>query len=166
MGRFVCKTLTLVPGWSEMQDTEVSGNNLVEAVSRWTAAVLTGWAYRLQFESLRAVAIDSHPWHGSLWVALLTENEVQLVKDNKWAIGDWRWAQTEKVGPSLENMIKRSYEGDSALSKQESDERFFLDLAAGLTSREVKKALEVYTLSDDFEFGVFNPDSPKRNYVA
>ena len=144
----------------------IESSGLVTAVSEWTAAVLRGWSYRMQFETLRAVALDAHPWHGWLWVSSLTENEVPLVQEAKWAIGDWRWAQTETVSSSLKEMLQRSYEEHPGLSKQENLDRLFLDFASGLKSIEVGRALEAYNLSEDFEFGVFNPDSPSdENYV-
>ncbi len=135
-------------------------------VVSWTAGVLRGWAYRMQFETLRAVALDCHPWHSQLWVSILTENEIPRVRETKWEIGDWRWAQTEPVGDALATNLAASYEQLKTSSETDALDPLFLTLANCLVSQEVAEALKRYTVADDFELAVFNPDSPSlRNYV-
>jgi hypothetical protein len=144
--------------------------HFVSDVANSTASILMNWASRLKYETIRAVALDSAPWHGQCWIALLTTQEdFPEDKCGKWAIGDWRWNELEEVRADLCRIIRLYYEGETETDREKTlEERadvIFQCLADALQSDVVAASLRKFNLAADFELGVFNPDDSKnQNY--
>jgi hypothetical protein len=135
------------------------------------------WSGRWKFESIRALALDCAPWHGSIGLCLLTTRE-DFPEDEygKWALGDWRLQDfTGSIGAEgwpavqdLEQIMQQYYEGqamtDADREPVERAQVIFRCCATALLSDKVAAALKHYDLSADFEIGVFDPDHPGTNY--
>lgn len=128
----------------------------------------------LSGEVLRAVALECVPWHGRVLVHVLTGREVfDEAQTGKWDMASWRcsaltetpygtWRGFEELGRRAQAIYEAAEEPRSAV------EALCSRCVAALTSPQVRALLdESYTLADDFEFGVFEPDDPdQRNHCG
>ena len=142
-----------------------------------TAAELDYWQSRWKVETIRALALDCHPWHGGIGLCLLTTREEFADDDlGKWALGDWRLQDfTSSVGApgwpavkDLEQRMQQYYNGETEtdvdLEPADRADVIFRCCAKALCSDVVATSLKRYRRGGDFEVGVFDPDHPARNY--
>jgi hypothetical protein len=145
-------------------------------LSRCIAHELDFWWSMLQFETLRAIALDCAPWGPSLNLGLLTTQEsFSEAECGKWALGDWRLYDFTGTycGPwpaarELIQFMHQYYEGqtttDTDRERAERVDVLCRCCAKALLSEEVAAALQRFHLTDDFEAGAFDSDRPDTNY--
>lgn len=138
---------------------------------------LNGVKIQLQYDEIRALAIDCHPWFGSLNLCILTGREdFSVEEDGKWSIADWRYfdftSTPNENWPYAKDLIQqmKAYY-DSSLDEDRAScvESIFRACAKALLSPAVSRSLEFYgfKLTSDFEFGVFDHDHPEKgNYCT
>lgn len=142
---------------------------LVGEVISSLGLILNSWSMQLKYETIRAIAIDCAPWFGTCWVAILTTQEdFDEAEIGKWSIGDWRWNEVDEVGGKTVGLIKQYYEGETLSdldkSSEERAEIVFEALAKSLKAKDLVEVYSRFQQADDFELGVFNMDSPEKNY--
>ncbi len=152
--------------------------SLIDMVPRdWTprlalaiAGALREFASHVGTEPLAMLALDCHPWHGSIGIAVLTAKEVAADRalDNPAEMAAWRffdfasefdsWHAATALG---QEMKAAYYSGD----RPAVVEAFFSACAAAITSDAVAVALEGFIRVDDFRLSAAHPDD-RREFVS
>ena len=128
----------------------------------------------LSGDTVRAVALECVPWHGRVMLHVLTDREAfDEGEQGKWAMASWRcsaltetpygtWKGFEDLGRTASAIYDVAEEPRSAV------EALCSRCVAALTSPQIRALLDgSYTLAEDFEFGVFEPDDPgQRNHCG
>jgi hypothetical protein len=134
------------------------------------AAALREFAPKVGAEPLAMLALDCHPWHGSIGIAALTAKEVAADKalDDPAEMAAWRFFDFacdfdswRVAGVLAQEMKSAYYSGD----RPAVVEAFFSACAAAITSDAVGGALESFTRVDGFRLSVAHPDNG-REYVS
>ena len=131
------------------------------------AATLREFAPRIGAEPLAMLALDCHPWNGTLGLAALTATEV--VSDNLLAdpaeMAAWQHFDYAGELPSwqaasgLGKRMKSAYE---AGDRPAVSEAFFRAAAAALTSHVVSDSLAAFSRTDNFRLSVAHPDDGRE----
>lgn len=150
------------------------------ALAERIALELNGIAPQLQFDRLRAMTLDCHPWNGAIFLSLLTEREEPRVQGGaKWEhVANWRYfdfpSTPNQHWPYAHDLIEQAsaFYQEAIANGEGPDDRMDTLLkacAAALTSTTVANALNQYGIqrAPDFELGVFDPDNASSpNYCA
>ncbi len=116
------------------------------------------------------LALDCHPWHGSIGIAVLTAKEVAAGRalDDPAEMAAWRLFDFARnfgswqVVSALGKEMKSAYESGD---RPEVVEAFLRACATAVTSYPVTKALESFMLVDGFRLSVAHPDNG-REFVS
>ena len=128
-------------------------------------------------ELISALAIDCHPWHGTIELCFLTPQD----SVGKWHLADWKyfqftdpeacggWEEAQELCLLMQEEWEACFcDGDSEHERAQAKlvaEKFFRCCAAALKSDGVQRALKCYKSTNDFEVWVGDPDDPSdRNY--
>jgi len=123
---------------------------LVNELASAIAAELKSKIALLHVHTIGALAIDGHPWHGWALLSVLVDSD----EYRKWDIGSWKYQDlsSDWLSPdSSESLFKLEHE------------TFFNVCAKALCSKAVKAALNDFSLADDFEVYIANPDDPNES---
>ena len=128
------------------------------------------FATRVGSEPLAILAMDCHPWHGTLGLAALTATEVaadKLLADPA-EMAAWRYfdftrdLSSWQPASDLGERMKSAYENGDRRAVADA---FFRACVAAMTSKVVRDALAVFVRIDDFRLSVPQPDD-RREFVA
>ena len=142
-----------------------------DTLAQVIANTLEALAPRLQDESLSMIALDCHPWHGSLYLAILKQSEVDTdpALADPEEMADWDLydcgdglAQWEAVVPLAEEMGRAYSDADDPAPIAEQCLRAS---AAALTHPAVQNVLKNFRLADGFRLSVAHPDSGQEYVV-
>jgi hypothetical protein len=134
------------------------------------AGALREFASQVGTESLAMLALDCHPWHGSIGIAALTANEVvaDCALNDPAEMAAWRFFDFARdfdswqVAAVLGQEMKLAYySGD----RPAVVEAFFGASAAAIESNAVAEELEGFTRVDGFRLSVAHPDNG-REFVS
>jgi hypothetical protein len=127
------------------------------------AAAVREFAPKLRGEAVALLAVDCHPWHGSIALAILTVAEVAadgLLADPA-EMAAWRhydfarglssWQPVAGLGQEMQ----AAYE---AGDRPAVGEAFLRACAAAVSSPQVAASLELLERSGDFRISVAHPD--------
>lgn len=140
------------------------------------AAELDHQAEQLRPHELRAVALDCHPWHSILDLAVLTDAD----DADKWEIGDWQlypltpedddaapWTAAGSWARLAREYWESAVAGNSHERGEQAADRLFQSCARALESAGVRSTLAKFRLAEDFQLYVGNPDDPdETNYCS
>jgi hypothetical protein len=134
------------------------------------AAALREIASQIGAEPLTMLALDCHPWHGSIGVAVLTAKEVAADKalDNPAEMEAWRFFDfasdfsSWQVTTVLAEEMKIAYYSGERPAVVEA---FFTACAKAITSDSVSEAISGFTRDGGFRLSVAHPDNG-REYVS
>ena len=117
------------------------------------------WRYRFKNETILSLAIDCAPWNGSLDLCLLVNSDLDG-KSDKYDISSWRWFQfTNPSSGGWAAVQELATQMKDVYSSEKFKQDFFFEIcAASLTSDKVNEALKGYSLEENFEFIVTDPD--------
>lgn len=143
---------------------------------------LNGVKMQLRYDKIRALAIGCFPWHGSLYLSILTGREdfCEEKENNrdfgKWSTAEWRYndftSTPDENWPYAKDLTEQMtayYNSGDERERLLRADNIFRACAKALLSPTVSRALEFYgfNLSADFEFGVIDYDHPnKGNYCS
>ena len=147
-----------------------------EQLAECIANELNVWAPRLEFEVVRALAVDCSPWNvagQSLSLSVLTEREHAETDREEWAVADWRlfnftqtanahWAQAA----DLDSIARAHFAEASASAKAERRDQLCRACASALRMARVAEALSKLHLSADFQLYAGHADAPKHNFAT
>jgi hypothetical protein len=134
------------------------------------AGALREFTQHVGAEPLVMLALDCHPWHGSIGIAALTANEATADKalNDPAEMAAWRFFDFARdfdswqVATVLGQQMKSAYySGD----RPAVVEAFFSACAAAITSNVVGEAIESFIRLDGFRFSVAHPDNG-REFVS
>jgi hypothetical protein len=179
--RIACGRYTLPDSTGSSDNVVVFNFNedtFAAALAKRIALELNGVSLQLQYDSIRALALDCFPWFGYLHLCILTDREdFDEEANGKWRMAEWRYhdftGSPDGQWPYARDLIRQltsyyeSAEGhDDASSRANT---IYRACAKALRANSVSDALKKYgfKLAADFEFGVFDPKNPaKGNYCA
>jgi hypothetical protein len=134
------------------------------------SAAMREFAPLVGAEPLAMLALDCHPWHGTLGLAALTAREV--ASDNLLAdpaeMAAWRYFDFAQEFPSwkvvsdLGKRMRLDYEAGDRLAVAEA---FMRACAAAISSKSVGDALAAFVRTDGFRLSVAHPDD-RREFVG
>lgn len=134
------------------------------------AGALREFAPQVGAEPLAMLALDCHPWHGSIGIAALTVKEIAADRalDDPAEMAAWRFFDFARdfdswqVASELGQEMKSAYDsGDRPVVV----EAFFRACAAAIKSNAVAKGLEGFIRIDGFRLSVAHPDNG-REFVS
>jgi hypothetical protein len=110
------------------------------------------------------LALDCHPWHGSIGIAALTAKEVAAdpALDDPAVMAAWRFFDFARDFDSWQVTTVLAQEMKSAYYSADRPavvEAFFSGCAAAITSDAVGEAIEGFTRVDGFGLSVAHPDN-------
>jgi hypothetical protein len=132
------------------------------------AAAIREFAPRLGGIPVKMLAVDCHPWHGSIELAVLTADET--TRDGMLAdpseMASWRhyrfseglasWRPAAPLGC----LMRAAYE--AANDRRAVAEAFLRACAVAMTSPEVAAAVESLVRAGDFRISVAHPDDGRE----
>jgi hypothetical protein len=131
------------------------------------AGALREFAPQLGTELLAMLALDCHPWHGSIGIAALTAKEIAADRafDDPAEMAAWRffdfardfesWEAATALGQEMKSVY---YSGD----RPAVVEAFLGACAAAITSDVVVEALDGIARVDGFRLSVAHPDNGRE----
>lgn len=116
------------------------------------------------------LALDCHPWHGSIGIAALTAKEVATDRalDDPAEMAAWRFFdfardfESWQAATALGQEMKSAYDSGDRPAVVEA---FLSACAAAMTSNAVGEALEGFTRAPGFRLSVAHPDNG-REFVS
>lgn len=158
-----------------MFDIESYQNRL----SQHIATELIDRSEQFASHTIRALAIDCHPWHQVLELCFCCElDQAATSKYGKWCLADWKffqftrtpegdeWPASRDICAAMFDYCETNLPDDDEDEYGRRTELMFRICANALNSESVKTALRSYKLSEDFELGVRHPDNPQLNLCA
>jgi hypothetical protein len=143
----------------------------------WTSDLAAAIAQALREFSLRVgsgplamLALDCHPWNGSIGLAALTASEAAADRSlaNPAEMAAWRHFDFARELPSWEvvselgKLMKSEYEAGDRPAVAAA---FLQSCATALTSQRVRESLKRFRLAEAFRLSVAHPDDG-REFVA
>jgi hypothetical protein len=135
---------------------------------------LARWQERLNFNQVKALALDCQPWlENALVLSVLTDKEsFDPTKTGKWSTADWRMYNFPKdktgrwgAGSVLSAEAFEYYAAAVRSGTQVACHAELLDACVNaLKSPDVTAVLRRYRLSDDFERFVGHTNAPGKNF--
>jgi hypothetical protein len=159
-------TQLLCPGETTLNDAQVP-DDWIPRLASAIAAALREFAPKLGAEPLAMLALDFHPWHGSIGLAALTATEVATDKSlaDPAEMAAWRFFDFARdfeswqlTTPLAEQMRSAYYSGD----RPAVVEAFFGACAAAISSEPVSAALGEFTRAIGFGISVAHPDNGRE----
>jgi hypothetical protein len=149
--------------------TPVPGN-WTSRLAAAVAAVVRELAAELQGAPVVLLAVDCHPWHGALDLAVLTAEEADAdeLLMNPAEMAAWRYYHfTEgraswSPAAALGREMREAYE--AASDRQAAAEEFFRGCAVALTRPEAAAAIERLERDRRFRISVAHPDDGREFY--
>jgi hypothetical protein len=147
-----------------------------DALAPLIATALKKYAPQLRGRSIRALAIDCHPWHRVLELCLCTElDDEKIAQWGKWCLAYWKYFQFTRTPkgnnwpesvPICDAMYEYCEGGPPGQEKDppgldEYETRTWLMIkvcAQALLSDVVSDVLKDFKLAKDFELFVSHPD--------
>ena len=153
---------------------------MISSISKRTADLakcleleLLLWAPRMAADTVRALALDCHPWHeASYTLSFLTGRESFDEKQyGKWSLASWRLYDFPSTPaapwPTAAAVMREAFEYYSTASaKPDALAEIIQSAVYALRSPNIASALAKYSLAHDFEIFVGQPDQPGRNYAV
>ncbi|MEL6110087.1 MAG: hypothetical protein AAFU85_29085 [Planctomycetota bacterium] len=141
-----------------------------QKLSQVLADTLNASRPALTGDTLVMLAVDCHPWDGGLYVAVLTQSEVETdssladpAEMAAWKHYDFAESLSEFNVDSLCETMKSDY---YATENCDQTARGYLRAcAAALADNRVRSALQAYVLRDAFRVSVTHPDD-RTEYCA
>lgn len=153
-----------------------------ELAQRIYHELVNGIKNQLRYDEIRALAINCFPWHGSLYLSILTgredfsEEEEDDRDFGKWSTAEWRYNDFTSTpnenwpyAKDLTEQMTAYYNSGDDQERLLRADTIFRACAKALLSPTVSQALKFYgfNLTADFEFGVIDYDHPnKGNYCS
>ncbi|MCL1037968.1 hypothetical protein L2750_12490 [Shewanella submarina] len=138
-----------------------------EAIASVLAERLTYISKDFTGRSLAVVDIGIFPWHGTVEISLLFDDEIdgadleEIAAWPAYAWSDKQGAEYWQAGAELGTVFQKQYREGVPLDS------LLLLVANALTQPGVTKALSEYQLSESFKFQLLNPDTTGGpNYCA
>ena len=134
-------------------------------LGRLVSFELLHWQLRLEFETIRALAIECMPWYSSISLSLLTEREKDAGEISDWDTAAWRLFQFPsspghvwplaselliQINNEWETLSASDNAGATTNAAREFTENLVRACVTALKSKEVQGALRKYQLSADF----------------
>jgi hypothetical protein len=134
------------------------------------AEALCEFAAKFGTEPLSILALDCHPWQGSIGIAALTAKEVAADSafNNPAEMAAWRFFDFARDFESWQAAVALGVQMKSAYYSGDRPavvEAFFSACAAAISSDSVAEALKAITLVDAFRLSVAHPDNG-REFVS
>ena len=142
----------------------------VNALAGAVAATVAELAFQLRGVPLAMLAVDCHPWHGTLALSVLTASEVAAdpVSADPEEMAAWRhfhcsdgkpgWATAAELGREMGAAYSASpVRGETAVA-------FLKACATAMASSEVSSAIEAFDRDPHFRVSVAHPDNGREFY--
>ena len=134
-----------------------------DSLSQVLANTLHAFAPQLKDDALVMLAVDCHPWNGAIYLAALTQSEVDADSSladpsemASWKHYDFAESLSEFNVKSLCETMQNDYD---STDDNDTVARTYLSLcAAALADEQITSALRKFQLPDDFRVTVTHPD--------
>lgn len=142
---------------------------LAEELAEGIASALTSLRPTID-EHIKILALDFHPWDGSLGLAVLTKEESDSVPklNDVSRMAEWKHFGTKMdfakwdINSVLGRMKAIYYEAIE--EGQDLTDSLFRCCAVAMSSPSVQQAIDTYKLADGFQISVSHPDDNYEHY--